>query len=133
MNEDPKEVSQTADGNTFRQSAAYRSWLGILFFVLAVLFFETRGSQKPVDNVIVNGDDETLGAQVFVDKKLIGTLQGADDQKNKTGLHGSVLLARLKPGSHLLEVKKDNYKTFSKPIDVQLEEYIGVDLVKANE
>jgi hypothetical protein len=133
MSEEPKNSIQAGDSHSFRQSAANRSWLGILFFVLAVLFFETWGAQKPVDNVIVNGDDEALGAQVFVDNKLIGTLAGADDQKNKTGLNGSVLLTRLKPGSHLLEVKKDKYKTFSKPIDVRLEEYIGVDLVKANE
>jgi hypothetical protein len=133
MTEEPKTLSATEDSHTFRQSFANRRWLGILFFVLAVLFFETSGFEKPVDNVIVNGDDETLGAQVFVDKKLIGILGGADDQKNKTGLNGSVLLARLKPGSHLLEVKKEYYKTFSKPIDVRLEEYIGVDLVKANE
>lgn len=119
--------------NAFRQSVANRSWLGVLLFVLAVLFFETMGSQKPADNVIINGDDEALGAQVFVDNKPIGSLVGADEDENKTGLNGSVLLTRLQPGSHLLEVKKENYKTFSKPLDVRLEEYIGVDLVKANE
>jgi hypothetical protein len=127
------ETSRFESRHTFRQSAANRSWLGLFFFVLSVLLFETSGPQKSVDNIVVNGDDEAVGAEVFVDNKLIGTLVGADDQKNKTGLNGSVLLARLKPGSHLLEVKKDNYKTFSRDIDVQPEVYIGVDLVKANE
>jgi hypothetical protein len=133
MTEESEKSTPTEGPLSFRQSAANRSWLGILLFVLLVLFFETKGAEKSADNVIVTGDEETLGAQVFVDNEFVGTLAGPDDQKNKTGLNGSVLLIRLKPGSHLLEVKKDNYKTFSKPIDVRLEEYIGVDLVKANE
>ena len=96
--------------------------------VLLLLFLETRGEKKAAYNLILNGNSECLGADVFVDGAKVGSIKDSGD----SGI-GSVFWGRLRNGPHRVEVRKPSYKTFSTAIDMHREEYIGVDLEKTKE
>jgi PEGA domain len=111
-----------------KASRAVQIWLAVVVGVLIVLFLETRGNQVRTLNFIVNADADDVGAEVLVDNQKAGTITAS----NAEGPGGGVYLGYLQPGKHVLEVRKEGFKPYSKEIDMHQEQYLGVDLQPLN-
>ncbi len=112
-----------------KQSAANKIWCCVLIAVLAILFMQTRGGKLASYNLVIGADAQSIGAQVFLDGELVGTIS----QNLDSGSEGGIFWTQAANGPHLIEVKKPRYRTFSRRIDLDREAYIGVDLQKATE
>lgn len=111
-----------------KTSMAPRIWFGLLLVVLCVLYLETRNGRHDKLNFFINTDSAAIGADVYIDHQKAGLISGAGG----SGLGGGTFWTFLRNGPHLIEVKKANYATYSKEIDMHQEEYLGVDLQRAN-
>jgi hypothetical protein len=111
------------------QSPANRVWLGVFVIVTIVLFAQTRGPKEASYNLILEGNPESIGASVYLDGQNVGSLKNS----TASGLEGAIYWGKAANGEHLLEVKKPNYKTFSKQFDMHCEEYLSVDLERTKE
>ena len=107
---------------------APKIWMGLLFLVLFLLFLETRNGRQDKLNFFINTDSAAIGADVYIDQQKVGVISGAGG----SGLGGGTFWSFLRNGPHLIEVKKSNYATYSKQIDMHQEEYLGVDLQRTN-
>lgn len=113
-----------------KASIATRLWLGILVLVLAALFAETNVAPNGESNFLINTDSSDLdGAEVIVDGKKLGTIQGGRSPVKG----GGAFWGHLTRGKHTVELVKDGSKKYSKEIDMYGEEYMGVDLQPAKD
>ena len=111
-----------------KESKAARLWIAVLIGVLFVLFLETQGKQTRTLNFVVNSDGDDVGAEVLVDNRRVGAIETS----TADGPVGGVFLGYLPRGKHRVEVRKDGFKPYSKEIDMQQEQYLGVDLERLN-
>ncbi|HEY9680997.1 MAG TPA: carboxypeptidase-like regulatory domain-containing protein [Drouetiella sp.] len=105
-------------------SKAAQLWVAVLLGVLFVLFLETRGNHTQTMNFVVNTDADDVGAEVLVDNKRLGAVENS----TADGPGGGVFLGYLPRGNHHVEVRKSGFKPYGKDIDMQQEQYLGVDL-----
>lgn len=111
-----------------KQSRANKLWLLILIVVLVVLFFEMHGNSRSNYNCCISTDTDSIGAEVFIDHQKVGTI--AKDESG--GLGGGAYRCLLSSGHHLIEIKKPDYKTYSREVDMRKEQYIEADLEKTS-
>ncbi len=99
-------------------------WFSIVLTVLMILFVETRGTGRRNTNFFVNGDSDSVGAEIFLNGTHIGRINIA----NNSGLSGGTFSCHLKNGSHNLEVRKPGFKTLSRVLEFNGQDYLGVNL-----
>lgn len=109
---------------TPKSSRAVKIWIALVVVVLAVLWFETRQNVGQSFNLFLSGEADTVGSEVFVDGKKVGAMVASGD----SGLGGGAFWTRINDGPHLIEVRKAEFITFSKQINMRREDYIGVNL-----
>lgn len=107
-----------------RPARASQLWLLVILAVLAVLFIETRSTSRHNSNLFLNGDSDSVGATVLIDGMSLGKIKSA----NNSGLSGGAFWCHLHNGPHLLEVRKNGFKSYSTLIDFKGQEYIGINL-----
>lgn len=111
-----------------KASRASQIWIAVVVGVLFVLFLETQGNHTKTLNFVVNTDADEVGAEVLIDNQKVGTISSS----SVDGPGGGVYLGYLPQGRHLVEVRKEGFKPFSKEIDMRQEQYLGVDLERLN-
>lgn len=99
-------------------------WFSIVLTVLMILFVETRGTGRRNTNFFVNGDSDSVGAEIFLNGAHIGRINIA----NNSGLSGGTFSCHLNNGSHNLEVRKPGFKTLSRVLEFNGQDYLGVNL-----
>ncbi len=99
-------------------------WITVVCVVLAVLFVETQGNRTQLLNFMINTGDDDIDAEVVIDNQKVGTISSSSSQ----GPGGGVFIGYLQPGKHLVQIRKQGFKPFSKQIDMHHELYLGVDL-----
>ena len=80
--------------------------------------------QQGGSNFFIGTDSQADGAEVIVDGKKLGTIASV----RGSGIGGGAFWGHLTRGKHRVEVSKPGYKPFTKEIEMQGEEYMGVDL-----
>jgi hypothetical protein len=105
----------------FKQTNAFRLWLGILFMVLLALYLQTRRYEDRNSNFLIHANAQAIGAKVVIDGKQVGILDQSD-------LPGSAYRGKLSRGEHLVEIDKPGLTPFKQKIDMGLEGFVGVDL-----
>ncbi|MBX9878867.1 MAG: hypothetical protein K2Y22_10460 [Candidatus Obscuribacterales bacterium] len=109
---------------TPKSSRALKIWIALVVVVLAVLWLETRHNVGQNFNLFLSGEADTVGSEVFVDGKKVGAMVASED----SGLGGGAFWTHINDGPHLIEVRKAEFTTFSKQINMRREDYIGVNL-----
>lgn len=109
---------------TPKSSRAVKIWIALVIVVLTVLWFETRHNVGHNFNLFLSGEADTVGSEVFVDGKRLGVMAASGN----SGLGGGSFWAHVNDGPHLIEVRKPEFATFSKQINMKREDYIGVSL-----
>jgi len=112
---------------TPKSSRAIVIWLGVVIVVLSVLWFETRHNVGHSFNLFLSGEADTVGSEVFVDGKKFGVMVASGN----SGLGGGAFWTHVNDGPHVIEVRKQDFGTFSKQINMKREDYIGVSLKPA--
>ena len=110
-----------------KSSKAVHLWIGILAGVLVVLFFETGTGSASCSNFLVNTNADAIGAEIFLDGKKLGVIQGSSGK----GMDGGGFWAHVTRGKHTVEVRKNDFRPFKTVIDMHNEAYLGVDLKRA--
>jgi hypothetical protein len=111
-----------------KESKAALLWIAVLVGVLFVLFLETQGKHTQTLNFVVNTDPDDVGAEVLVDNQRLGAVENS----TVDGPGGGVFIGYLPRGKHRVEVRKDGFKPYGRDIDMQQEQYLGVDLQPLN-
>lgn len=109
---------------TPKSSRAMIIWMALVAVVLAVLWFETRHNVGHNFNLFLSGEADVVGSEVFVDGKKLGVMVASGN----SGLGGGAFWTRIDDGPHVIEVRKPEFATFSKSINMKREDYIGVSL-----
>lgn len=109
---------------TPKSSRAMIIWLAVVITVLAVLWFETRDHSARNFNLFLSGEADTVGSEVFIDGKKLGQMV----ESGNSGLGGGAFWTHLNDGPHVIEVRKPEFATFSKQINMKREDYIAVSL-----
>ncbi len=115
---------ETITNSNFKNSKAITIWILISLSVMLLLFCLTRTKVYGGYNLFLNGKSEVIGAKVYIDNKYYGQLINKDE----SGLGGGSFWARIKNGHHFLQIIKTGYLSFSKPFNMNEEEYIGIEL-----
>ncbi len=63
-----------------------------------------------------------IGADVLIDHEKVGTIK----KEETGGLGGGAFRILLSPGHHVIEVKKPDFKDFSRDVDMKKELYFEV-------
>ena len=103
-----------------RPSRANSLWVIVLLVVLGVLFCEMSGSVRHNFNCCVSASADLIGADVLIDHEKVGTIK----KEESGGLGGGAFRILLSPGHHLIEVKKPDYKDFSRDVEMKKELYL---------
>ncbi len=109
---------------TARASHAVTLWLLVIAGVLAVLFFQTRGTGALEYNVLIDVQGGQVGDSVIVDGKAMAQLIDGKD----SGLSGTIARLKLANGKHSVQIGRANGSSASKELDVQGKEYLKFDL-----
>lgn len=104
-------------------------WLLIVFVVLCLLWLETRNNANRDFNLLLNGDSDTIDAQVFIDGKPSGTMT----RSSGSDLGGGVFWIKVADGRHVVDVQKKGFKLFRQWITVRGQAYLGVELLPKQE
>jgi hypothetical protein len=132
-NQDPIEDSvkqaETINQIVPARNWALRIWLLIVVLVLGLLWFETRDNSGKDYNLLLNGDSNTIDAQVFIDGKPSGTMTRSRAQD----LGGGTFWVRVADGRHLVDVQKKGFRPFRHWITIRGQGYLGVELVPKQE
>jgi hypothetical protein len=129
MTEDKAENMQMlAESINPKPARALYLWLAVICIVLAMLWFETRHKPSNINNLLLNGEAEAVGATVSIDGKNVGVMEPT----NSTGVDGSAFWWHLRDGKHAIEVKKPGFDPFSKDINLKHQGYVGV-VLKASQ
>ena len=108
----------------FKRFHASRIWLSISAVVLLLLWLETRNQSSSSYNLFLNGDSQSLGAEVWID----GTRLGEMGRSGGEGLGGAVFYGHVENGQHHIEIRKAGFKPFVSSLDMIGEDYLSVDL-----
>jgi hypothetical protein len=112
-----------------KTSRAWFVFLAITVAVLFMLWFESNSKSSvnglvENDNLLLNGDANTIGAYVVIDGKNVGVMT----KSNEAGVDGCALRTHLADGKHVIEVAKQGFDSFRKEIDLQRQAYVGIEL-----
>ncbi len=105
-----------------RRSRAKELWLLVIAAVLATLYVETRQTQTLSYNLLLNGESACAGAVVFIDGVRVGRMK----RTGRLGLGGAAFWTLVKPGRHVISVRKQGYVTFFKQADLSGQRYVAV-------
>jgi hypothetical protein len=103
-----------------RASRANNLWVIVLLVVLGVLYCEMSGSVRHNFNCCVSASADLIGADVLIDHEKVGTIK----KEESGGLGGGAFRILLSPGHHLIEVKKPDFKDFSRDVEMKKELYL---------
>ena len=103
-----------------RPSRANSLWVIVLLVVLGVLYCEMSGSVRHNFNCCISASAELIGADVLIDHEKVGTIK----KEETGGLGGGAFRILLSPGHHVIEVKKPDFKDFSREVDMKKELYL---------
>ncbi|MBI4533596.1 MAG: hypothetical protein HY711_06580 [Candidatus Melainabacteria bacterium] len=107
-----------------KTSRAHRIWLGVVVLVLSMLWLETRNVSVTRHNFMIGGNNEAVGAEVWIDGQKVGLMTGATQQQ----LAGALFYTYLGNGGHEIELRKPGFKTFLGKFNMQTEGYLNADL-----
>jgi hypothetical protein len=111
-----------------KPSRANSLWVLVFLTVLGVLFCEMSGSTRHNFNCCISASSELIGADVFIDHQKVGSIA----KEEAGGLGGGAFRILLPSGHHLVEVKKPDYKDFSRDVDMKKELYIEANLSRTS-
>ncbi len=94
-----------------------------MLFVLAALWFETRGEDNAGFNVIVGLSNEKAHCKVVVDNVVRGQFNSPD----ANGVDSHTMWLKLKNGHHKVEIERDGKIIHSKDLNVSGKEYLRFD------
>jgi hypothetical protein len=107
-----------------KPSQAVPLWLAVIALVLVVLFLEMHGNSVTSYNLLIEGNRESEGADVFVDGQRAGRL----DSQPQMGMTQIACRLSLANGTHTIAVKKSGLKDFAADVAMHGAGYLFVNL-----
>lgn len=106
-----------------KPSAAIRVWLAVVAMVLGTLWWQTQTPTASL-NFLIEGNNDSEGAEVRLDGSSAGTLARADQSSVKM----VALRCNVSDGKHTIEVLKPGFSPFKETVNVHGAEYVNVRL-----